>query len=146
MNDLSYMRKRAFLPHFVALISFGPSFLAYASPQQDADLTLAPPGSPLTVLGKFSIAAMGSKVAVQTESVRVVGATSSFSNGTYPEGSVIPITVKFSVEVRTGRCVGVAAQHPIHCRGSQFLFVRSESSGCCGFRFLYGLVLFRTGT
>ncbi|CAM9210897.1 unnamed protein product [Ectocarpus sp. 13 AM-2016] len=69
------------------------------NPSQDADLTLAPPGSPLTVLGKFSIAAMGSKVAVQTERVRVVGATSSFSNGTYPEGSVIPITVKFSIEV-----------------------------------------------
>ncbi|CAN0469652.1 unnamed protein product, partial [Ectocarpus sp. 8 AP-2014] len=37
----------------------------------------------------------------------VVGATSSFSNGTYPEGSVIPITVKFSVEVRTGRCTTI---------------------------------------
>lgn len=67
---------------------------------QDADLTLAPPGSPITVLGMFSIAASGSKVAVQTESVRAIGATSSFSNGTYPEGSVIPVTVMFSVEVR----------------------------------------------
>lgn len=66
---------------------------------QDADLTLAPPGSPITVLGKFSIVAMGSRVAVQTESIRATGATSSFSNGTYPEGSVIPVTVMFSVEV-----------------------------------------------
>lgn len=68
---------------------------------KDADLSLAPPGSPKTVLGMFSIAASGSKVAVQTESVRAIGATSSFSNGTYPEGSVIPVTVMFSVEVRT---------------------------------------------
>lgn len=66
---------------------------------QDADLTLAPPGPPITILGKFSIVAKGSKVAVQTESIRVIGATSSFSNGTYPEGSVIPVTVIFSVEV-----------------------------------------------
>lgn len=67
--------------------------------QQDADLTLAPPGAPITILGKFSIVAMGSQVAVQTGNVRVIGVTSSFSNGTYPEGSVIPLTVLFSVEV-----------------------------------------------
>lgn len=66
---------------------------------QDADLTLSPPGDPLTVLGKFSIVAMGSKVAVQTGHVWVVGASSYISNGTYPEGSVIPIVVTFSVEV-----------------------------------------------
>lgn len=82
---------------------FGCSLTSHVSPSphfnQDADLTLAPPGAPITVLGKFSIAAMGSKVAVQTENVRAIGATSSFSNGTYPEGSVIPVTVMFSVEV-----------------------------------------------
>ena len=66
---------------------------------QDADLTLSPPGDPLTVLGKFSIVAMGNKVAVQTGQIWAVGASSYISNGTYPEGSVIPIVVTFSVEV-----------------------------------------------
>lgn len=68
---------------------------------KDADLTLAPPGDPLTALGRFSIVAMGSKVAVQTENVRALGAASFISNGTYPEGSVIPVIVTFSVEVCT---------------------------------------------
>ncbi|CAM9804617.1 unnamed protein product, partial [Scytosiphon promiscuus] len=72
---------------------------ASSNPSQDVDLTLAPPGPPITVLGKFSIAAMGSRVAVQTDNVRAIAVTSSFSNGTYPEGSIIPVTVIFSVEV-----------------------------------------------
>lgn len=76
---------------------------------QDADLTLAPPGAPITVLGMFSIVAMGSRVAVQTESIRAIGVTSSFSNGTYPEGSVIPVTVIFSVEVSVSVSVSVRA-------------------------------------
>lgn len=46
---------------------------------------------------------MGSKVAVQTGNVRAIGVTSTFSNGTYPEGSVIPVVVTFSVEVK--KCV-----------------------------------------
>ena len=68
---------------------------------QDADLTLSPPGDPLTVLGKFSIVAMGNQVAVQTDKIWAVGVSSYISNGTYPEGSVIPIVVSFSVEVST---------------------------------------------
>lgn len=66
---------------------------------QDADLALAPPGDPLTVLGKFSIVAMGDKVAVQTKNVRAIGASTYIPNGTYPKGSVIPVVVIFSVEV-----------------------------------------------
>ncbi|CAM9741553.1 unnamed protein product [Laminaria digitata] len=42
---------------------------------------------------------MGNQVAVQTEKIWAVGASSYISNGTYPEGSVIPIVVTFSVEV-----------------------------------------------
>lgn len=62
-----------------------------------------PPGDPLTVLGKFSIVAMGDKVAVQTENVRAIEATSSIPDGEYPQGSVIPVSVIFSVEVSVGQ-------------------------------------------
>lgn len=95
------VRKGSSAKSFLTSI-LGCSLTSHVSPahfNQDADLTLAPPGAPVTVLGKFSIAAMGSQVAVQTENVRAIGATSSFSYGTYPEGSVIPVTVIFSVEV-----------------------------------------------
>lgn len=45
---------------------------------------------------------MGDKVAVQTENMRAIGASTYIPNGTYPEGSVIPVIVSFSVEVCMG--------------------------------------------
>ncbi|CAM9188184.1 unnamed protein product, partial [Discosporangium mesarthrocarpum] len=68
-------------------------------PTQDADLMLAPPGDPLTVLGRFSIEAMGDQVAIQTGNVRAISVDSPLPDGAYPGGSAIPIVVTFSVEV-----------------------------------------------
>lgn len=50
---------------------------------------------------------MGDKIAVQTKDVRALEASSSVADGTYPESSIIPVFVTFSVEVSIAKLCDV---------------------------------------